>query len=97
MRLLDGISSMDMSLSKLWDGEGQGSLACCSPWSTKSRTQLSDRTTANGMTSHTMGICCSDKEGRGRNFFQWIICEHICTSSVAWAAKVCITFVISNA
>ena len=34
MRQLDGITnSMDMSLSKApGDGEGQGSLACCSPW-----------------------------------------------------------------
>ena len=63
----------------------------------QSWTQLSDRTTANGVTSHTMGICCSDKEERGRDFFQWIICERIYTSSVAWAAKVCITFVINNA
>ena len=30
-----------MSLSKLWDGEGQWSLACCSPWVTKSQTWLS--------------------------------------------------------
>ena len=29
----------------LGDGEGQGILACCSPWVTKSRTQLSDWTT----------------------------------------------------
>ena len=41
MRQLDGITdSMDMSLSKLQeqtpgDSEGQGSLACCSPWGHK--------------------------------------------------------------
>ena len=33
MRWLDGITdSTDMSLSKLWEMEGQGSLMCCSPW-----------------------------------------------------------------
>ena len=45
MRWLDGITdSRDMSLSKLREGdsEGQGSLACCSPWGLKEwdRTEL---------------------------------------------------------
>ena len=36
MRWLDGITDlMDMRLSRLQDGEGQGSLACCSPWGCK--------------------------------------------------------------
>jgi len=40
IRWLNGITdSMDMSVSKFWEslgvGDGQGSLACCSPWDCK--------------------------------------------------------------
>ena len=36
MRCLgDIIESLDMSLSKLGDSEGQGSLVCCSSWGRK--------------------------------------------------------------
>ena len=36
MRWLDGIIDWtDMSLSKLGVGDGQGNLACCSPWGQK--------------------------------------------------------------
>ena len=44
MRWLDGvIDSMNVSLSKLGDGEGQRSLVCCSPWSRSIyKSQLTD-------------------------------------------------------
>ena len=36
MRQLDGIAdAVNMILGKLGDGEGQGGLACCSPWGRK--------------------------------------------------------------
>ena len=36
LRWLDGITdSVGLSLSKLGNGEGQGSLVCCSPWGHK--------------------------------------------------------------
>ena len=45
MRWLDGvIISMDMSLSRLRDGEAQGSLGAAVHGVTKNRTQLSDPT-----------------------------------------------------
>ena len=41
MRWLDGITnSMHMSEQTLGDGEGQGSLVCCSPWDCEVRHDL---------------------------------------------------------
>ena len=47
MRWLDGIiNPTDMSLSKLGDSEGQGSLGCCSPWGHKEADVTEQWTTA---------------------------------------------------
>ena len=55
MRWLDGITdSMDMSLSQAPGvGDGQGGLACCSPWSRKE----SDRTERLNWTEEQRGAC----------------------------------------
>ena len=43
MRWLNGIAdSMDVNLSELWIGDGQGGLACCIHGVAKSRTRLSN-------------------------------------------------------
>ena len=50
MTLLDGITdSMDMSLSKLGVGDGQGSLVRCSPWAHKESDTTEQLTTASTM------------------------------------------------
>ena len=56
MRSLDGITnSMDMSLKKLGDSEGQGSLACYNPWGCK-EIWLNDWTTTNGKACHALTL-----------------------------------------
>ena len=53
-RWLDGITNqMDMSLSKFQgDAEGQGSLACCSPWGCK-ELDLTERLNRNSNSCET--------------------------------------------
>ena len=65
-RWLDGISGHEFEKT-LGDGEGQGSLACCSPWVAKSHTGLSDWTTTttvdlkNGTTTTTTELSRSSQ------------------------------------
>ena len=62
VRWLDGITdSMDMSLKNPGDSEGQGSLACCSPWGHK-ELDTSEQLNNSGLTVEkpdrvTSGIC----------------------------------------
>ena len=54
MRWLDGLTdSMDMSLSKLQEIEGQGSLVCCSPWGHK------ELDTTEQLNNHNTGLAHS--------------------------------------
>ena len=53
MRWLEGITDlMARSLSKLWESEGQGSLACCSPWDRK-EVGATERLNSNGSSSES--------------------------------------------
>ena len=55
MRWSDTIDdSMVMSLSKLGDSEGQGSLACCSPWGRKIWSWFSNWVTTTSLTRYAL-------------------------------------------
>ena len=42
------------------DGKGQGSLMCCSPWGSKSKTQLHDWTTTTTMSDNIQYLSLFD-------------------------------------
>ena len=53
MKWFDGITdSVDVRLSKLWEMEGQGSLACCSPWGHKESDRTEKLNNNNNKISH---------------------------------------------
>ena len=60
MRRLDGITdSIDMSLNKLGDSEGQGILVSCSPWGRKesdTTSQLNNNTKLGRLTRRSSNL-----------------------------------------
>ena len=63
MRWLDGIiNSMDMTVSKLGDGEGHGSLEYCSPWHLK-ELDMTERLNKNAKKRHNIwpGFFCASE------------------------------------
>ena len=59
MRRLDGITdSEDVSVSKLGDGDGQGSLACCSPQGRK-ESDTTERLNNDSTLKVVERDCCS--------------------------------------
>ena len=64
MRWLDGIrESMDMFEQSLGDGEGQGNLACCSPWGNK-ESDMTQQLNDNNMPNHR----CTFKDGEAKKY-----------------------------
>ena len=56
MRWLDDImDSMDMSLSKLWELDGQGNLVCCSLWGHK-ELNTTEQLNKNNENIHTSNL-----------------------------------------
>ena len=95
MRWLDGITdSMDMSLSSLGVGDGQGGLVCCSPWGHK-ESDMTERLDWTGqqncgsymlvLTESIHGqICFVKRQHVKLNFMKLIICfliGNVCSTS----------------
>ena len=78
MRWLDGITnSMDMSLSKLRVGDGQGGPACCTPQGHKESdtTEGLNNNNSNVSNSHTRGKGPLDEGERGERK-SWLKAQH---------------------
>ena len=84
MRWLEGIiHSMDMSLSKtLGDGEGRGSLVCCSPWGRK---ELNTTERLNNSKQQQCMYCVCEAAGPrcsctgpGTALECWQLCGQLC-------------------